>query len=84
MRTAAALTAAILVADSAAQASGETQTLALDKDSGSFTILPSSEFAHIIENVESPFAAPLLSIYPDGRVELYRHVALPKEVPDVH
>lgn len=83
MRTSAALSAAILLADSTAQATAETQTIVLDKDSGALTVLPSHEFAIILEADPNPFAQPLLSVYPDGRADLYRQVALPKEVPDV-
>lgn len=83
MRTSQALSAAILAADAAAQASAEAQTLCLDARTNALTILTSHEYAILLEGKEKPFAAAILTAYPDGRVDLYRPlVTLPKEVSD--
>jgi hypothetical protein len=83
MRTSAAMSAAILAADAAAQAAGEAQTLCIDPRSDALTIFTSHNYAVLLEGKEKPFVEAILTVYPDGRVDLYRPlVPLPKEVSD--
>lgn len=84
MRTSAALSAMILVADAAAQSEGRPQTVCLDTRDQHFTVLPTEEYAAVLEGKDPPFVAAVVTTYPDGRVDLYRPLhSLPKEVPDV-
>jgi hypothetical protein len=77
------MSAAILAADAASQSSSCAQTLCIDSRNDSLAIIPSSEYAVLLEGKDKPFFSAILTTYPDGRVDLYRPlVALPKEVSD--
>lgn len=83
MRTSASLASAIMLADAAAQGGNETMTLCFDPEPSAFVILTTHEYACLLEGQAKPVFQPVLSIYPDGRVDLYRQVVLPKEVSGV-
>lgn len=83
MRTSQALAAATLAADAAAQAAGEAQTLCIDARHQGLTIFTSQHYASLLEGQDKPIVEAILTVYPDGRVDLYRAlVPLPKEVSD--
>lgn len=84
MRTTAALSAMILIADAAAQAEGRPHTVCIDTRTMHFISLPTAEYAAVLEGRDPPLISAVVTTYPDGRADLYRPLTtLPKEVPDV-